>query len=71
MKQQETFTPGQDVVYNGKPTHVKIDHGDGDVTIKNPDWNWDDEALDVELGEDYGESFWITVSANEIKSANE
>lgn len=64
------FKSGQDVYYEGKKTFIEELYGDGTARIKNPGWNWDEEAASVEMEEEYEEVFWLTVNITELTPAN-
>jgi len=58
---------GQNVIYEGKHTHIEVIHGDGTCNIKNPYWNWDEEDCCVQSDVEYGMNYWITVKLSELK----
>ena len=62
-----SFKLGQEVLYEGKPTHIEEIHEDETCTIANPDWDWDTEGECVSLDVDYGIPYWITVKLTSLK----
>ncbi len=60
------FKEGDNVKYNDKETHLENIYEDGTCRIKNPDWDWDEEAECVANEIDYDVPFWITVNLVEL-----
>jgi hypothetical protein len=63
----ENFKEGQEVIYNGMKTFIEIMHCDETCNIRNPYWNWDDEANCVNEGISYDVEYWITVALSDLK----
>lgn len=61
------FKNGQDVIFDGQETYIEKMYEDGTCLIRNPTWNWDDEAGFVSDGLDYEVLYWIRVDLSELK----
>jgi len=64
-----TFEAGQDVIYDGRKTHIEMIYEDGSILIANPYWDWDSEGECVKSDLDYDVPYWITVKKSELKKA--
>jgi hypothetical protein len=62
------FKTGQEVMFQGRQTHIEKVNDDSTFVIANPFWEWDDEDYCISIGEDYDMPYWITVDLSELSN---
>jgi len=60
------FKEGQNVIYEGRETHIETLNNNGTCVVANPFWDWDDEGSCVDDGITYDMPYWIKVKLSEL-----
>jgi hypothetical protein len=67
MSNTRLYIDGQEAKYEGKKTFIEKLNEDETCVIRNPDWDWDEEAECVNSEIDYDIPYWITVNISDLQ----